>query len=261
VPAHSSTSSVNNAIDHGADHLEDLATLAGGVAQEFNTLLSVVLGYGDLLEDLARDPARLREVVGHMMTAARRGADVVHQLQLFARIQECPLAIHDVHRLIRDQVGQTTHNWPPTVELSVQLPEEPALLLLNASQFSFALHHVLQNARECLRGSTGRIVLTTRLLAQPGAPVLALCVADNGAGMDPDTLARCTTPFFTQSRPPEKTGLGLSLVHGIVRSHGGRLLIESAPQTGTCVHICLPCPSSAAPPPRAGDLLFAKKVD
>jgi two-component system, cell cycle sensor histidine kinase and response regulator CckA len=237
--------------DAVAAHREDLATLAGGVAQEFNTLLSVVLAYGDLLPDLAGNPARLREAVGHMMAAARRGTEVVHQLQLFARTEDCPLEPHDFHELIRDQVARTTSGWPASIEVRMEFADDPARFPLNPSQCALAVHHVLRNAREALRASTGLIVLATQRTEAPEGSLFCLSVSDNGAGMDTVTLERCTAPFFTQSRPPGMTGLGLAVVSGIIRSHGGRLLIESAPHSGTCVHLCFPCAHAPAVSPAA----------
>lgn len=224
-------------------HLDGLATLAGGVAHEFNNVLTIVLGYGDLLPDLAAEPGRLREIVDHIMTAARRGADVVYQLQLFARTEECPRTPHPLHQLIRDAVAHTARHWPPSITVTFALTSGPDRLMLNAPQLILALQHLLQNAREALPLDTGSITLRTSHHPDLDPPQFCLSIEDTGVGMDEATRKRVIDPFFTKSRAGMR-GLGLTVVHGIVKAHGGRIQVDSPPQGGAHIHLWFPCPAT-----------------
>ncbi|TSJ78587.1 two-component system sensor histidine kinase NtrB [Rariglobus hedericola] len=219
---------------------ESLATLAGGVAHEFNTVLSIVLGYTQLIPDLVANPVRLHEALNLITQAASRGADVVYQLQLFARTQECPRSAQDLHTLIRDSVAHSTRQWPVTIQVRVELCDERVILPLNAAQFILALQHLLQNARVALPADRGTITLRTTVHAEASPPLLCLSVEDNGSGMDTAMRTRGPEPFFTGHPATGMRGLGLSVVHGIVQAHAGRLEIDSAPQCGTRIKIWLP---------------------
>lgn len=228
----------------GEDHnLDGLATLAGGVAHEFNNVLTIVLGYGDLLPDMASEPERLRETVAHIMTAAQRGADVVYQLQLFARTKECPQSPHRLHQLVRDGVAHTARQWPATITVEFALCSGPDRLMLNAPQIILALQHLLQNAREALPLDCGRILLRTTHRPDLDPPQLCLSIEDTGIGMDETTRKHVIEPFFTRHRAGMR-GLGLTVVHGIVKAHGGRIEITAPSQGGTHIHLWFPLPSS-----------------
>ncbi|MET0262922.1 MAG: ATP-binding protein [Rariglobus sp.] len=229
-------------------HLESLATLAGGVAHEFNNVLTIVLGYGGLIPDLADDPERLRQTVDHIMKAARRGADVVYQLQLFARTQECPRSLQDIHQLVRDSVVHTARGWPATVNVHLLLAAGPILLPVNAAQLILALQHLLQNAREALLLDTGHITVRTTLHLDQQPPSLCLGIEDNGIGMAPAVRERVCEPFFTRHATSGIRGLGLSVVHGIVHAHGGRLEVDAPPEGGARVRLWLPLETSASSP-------------
>lgn len=232
------------------NHLEGLATLAGGVAHEFNNVLSVVLGYGALLPDMATDPASLRTTAGHIMGAARRGADVVYQLQLFARTAECARTPHHLHQLVRDAVAHTARHWPESITVELALTPGPDLLMLNAPQLILALQYLLKNAREALPLETGAITLRTTHHPDLTPPSLCLCVEDTGVGMDATTRHRALEPFFTKHRAGMR-GLGLTVVHGIVKAHDGTMEITSTPRGGARIHLWFPCPAAD---PNAPDL-------
>ncbi len=222
-------------------HLEGLATLAGGIAHEFNTVLTIVQGYSELIREYAGDPSRLQHTVDTLLGAARRGADVVYQLQLFARTEECPRTRHDLHQLVRDSVAHTARNWPQSITIELDLPALPTVLMLNAAQIILALQHLIQNAREALPHDTGRITLRTRLRHDLSPSLLCLTVEDTGIGMDEATRSRVVEPFFTRHRAGMR-GLGLTVVHGIIRAHGGRIDVDSVPNDGTRIHLWFPFP-------------------
>jgi two-component system, cell cycle sensor histidine kinase and response regulator CckA len=226
-------------------HLEGLATLAGGVAHEFNNLLTIVLGYGNLIPEMAAQPDRLRETIGHIMTAAHRGADVVYQLQLFARTQECTKSPHSLHQLVREGVAHTARPWPATIRVEFALCSAPDVLLLNAPQIILALQHLLQNAREALPLDCGHILLRTISRPDLNPPQLCLSIEDTGIGMDEFTRHHVVEPFFTRHRAGMR-GLGLTVVHGIVKAHGGRLEVTSPAHGGTHIRLWLPCADSVS---------------
>lgn len=226
------------------DRLEGLAVLAGGVAHEFNTVLAVVLAYAELLPDLASEPARLRSVADQILAAAKRGAGIVHELQLFARTRECPRSRHDLHRLVREGVAHTVRHWPASVEVNVDVPSEPLIMDVNAPQLILALRHLLENAREALHSSGGLIFVDASLHSAGPRPEVCLRVADDGSGMAPATLEHAAEPFFSHERPARNIGFGLCVVHGVAKAHDGRMQIESRPELGNSVRLWLPAPAS-----------------
>jgi signal transduction histidine kinase len=238
--------------DESREHLlESLATLAGGVAHEFNNVLTVVLGYGALLPDLGAEPESLRKTADQIMAAARRGADVVYQLQIFARTAECARAPHHLHQLVHDAVAHISRLWPASITVDLALTPEPDLLMVNAPQLILALQHLLQNAREALPLDTGSITLRTTRHPDLVRSMLCLSVEDNGVGMDDNTRRRAMDPFFSRHRAGFP-GLGLAVAHGVTKAHGGKLEITASPRGGARIRLWFPCPVAdplAANPP------------
>lgn len=216
--------------------LEGLATLAGGVAHEFNNLLTTVLGYAQLLPERTGDAAGLTAAAGQIIAAARRGAEVVHQLQLFARAGECRRSRQDVHQLIRDSIAHTSRGWPETVLVEFRPHDGPVPVLLNAPQIILALQHILQNARQAMPAGAGRIAITTIAHAELSPPMLRVTIEDDGVGMDEATRRRVLQPFFSNG----SRGLGLTVAYGVLKAHGGTIEVDAAPVGGTRIHLWLP---------------------
>ena len=229
-----------------------LGGMAGGIAHEFNNILAIILGKTQLL--LARSvDETVREGLGHVEEAAWRAADIVRRLQGFAatRLDDSNGPI-EVNSLVHDAVTLTRGLWKDEaeargirIEVTLDLEEAPAVRG-NAAELREAVTNLVLNAIDAMpRG--GQLSLASR----PCDGGVELAVADTGEGMAEDVRTRIFEPFFS-TRSPLRTGLGLSVVHGIVVRHRGRIEVESEPGRGTRLRVWLPAagsPRPAAPVP------------
>ncbi|HVQ78062.1 MAG TPA: GAF domain-containing protein [Candidatus Binatia bacterium] len=234
------------------EKMRALGEMAGGIAHEFNNILAIILGKTQLL--LARSPEDpLREGLGVIEEAAWRAADVVRRLQGFgtgpADDIRSPV---DVGALVRDAVTLTRSIWKDEAEargvridLVTDISTTPPVPG-NAATLREAVTNLLMNAIDAMPGG-GRLGLTTR--AENGGVVIA--VEDSGEGIAEEVRGRIFDPFFT-TRHPLRSGLGLSVVHGIVTRHRGRISVSSVPGRGTQVSLWLPVAPPAPPPVEAG---------
>jgi signal transduction histidine kinase len=233
-----------------------LGGMAGGIAHEFNNILAIILGKTQLLLARSVDDT-VREGLGHVEEAAWRAADIVRRLQGFAatRLDDSNGPI-DVNTLVHDAVTLTRGLWKDEAEarglrIEVTLDLEDTLPVRgNAAELRETVTNLVLNAIDAMpRG--GQLSLATR----PCEGGVELMVTDTGEGMSEDVRGRIFEPFFS-TRSPLRTGLGLSVVHGIVGRHQGRIDVESEVGRGTRVRVWLPAaetarPAVAAPEPEA----------
>ena len=240
-----------------SQRLESLGLLAGGVAHDFNNILTVVLTSAALLADDERLPVDLRELAGEIGEAGERAADLTRQLLAFSRRQVLSPGPVDLSRVTGDLEKMLRRLIGEDIELRVELAEGLATVHVDRSQLEQTIVNLCVNARAAMpRG--GRLTLSTRArhFAQPPAerPQIAagayaeLIVADTGVGMDPATLSRIFEPFFTTKGPGEGTGLGLAMVHGFVQQSGGHVWAESEAGRGSTFHVLLPLQGGATDP-------------
>ncbi len=230
-----------------AQKLASIATLAQGVAHNFNNLLFVVSGNIEILR-AALGPAQCQKPFEQARTALGRMAALTRQLATFSRLgEEGSQPVH-IAQLLKDVVASFRPELPGNVRFELDAPDELPPAAGCPGELYKALHGLVQNAAEALpEGGEVRISarLELRPLTQANAsgghehPCLVCRVADNGVGMDEETQRRAFEPFFT-NKQTVGVGLGLSAVHGIVRSHGGAVELESAPGKGTTVTVVLP---------------------
>jgi signal transduction histidine kinase/CheY-like chemotaxis protein len=233
-----------------AQRMESLGTLAGGIAHEFNNILAAIIGYLELAQQELPPGHGVHERLDVVLSATDRAADLVSQILAFSRrreVQHLPITlqpvVEEVLRLLRATV-------PAMVEIRARQPAHNLTVLADASQIHQIVLNLATNAlhamnnRGLLSLSLEPVVLVTPLagvsgVASPGR-YMRLAVSDNGCGMDPDTLTRIFEPFFTTKEPDQGTGLGLSVVRGIVQEHGAVLVVQSRPGHGTTFEIYFP---------------------
>lgn len=231
-----------------AEKSRALGAMAAGVAHEFNNILAIVLGKVQLLLARTQDES-VREPLAQVEEAAWRAADTVRRLQGFAatRTTEPAIAV-DVNTLVHDAVTLTRGLWKDeaeargvAIEVVTDLEDVPPVRG-SAVELREAVTNLLLNAIDAMpRG--GRLRLATRT-ERDG---VRLTVSDSGEGMSDEVRRRIFDPFFS-TRSPRRSGLGLSVVHGIVYRHGGRIEVDSAPGRGTTVTLWLPAaPGGGAP--------------
>ncbi len=231
--------------------MEALGSLAGGVAHDFNNLLSVILNYAELLRVKVAGNADAERYVEHMLQSGQRAAELVRQILLFSRRQKQELRPLRLQDSIEDGVKLIRATIPRTVQLETSLQFDAPLVLADTSQLHQVLMNLCINAAQAMPERMGRIeiavnsasVSQAQAAANPDAKAgdyVVLSVADNGCGMDADTMAHIFEPFFTTKTKGEGTGLGLSVVHGIVRGHNGFITANSEKGVGSTLRVHIP---------------------
>jgi PAS domain S-box-containing protein len=248
-----------------AQKSEAIGQLTGGVAHDFNNLLMAVMGNLELLRKWLPDAPRPQSLLDNAFAGARRGMALTRRLLAFARRQELhpvpvdvPLLVHGMADLLRRSLG-------PEVRVATTFPLQLPRVLIDANQLELALLNLAVNGRDAMPqggrleiGAQAERVADGHPVALPPGEYVCLWVADEGQGMDEETVRRATEPFFTTKGVGKGTGLGLSMAYGLAEQSGGRLLLQSQPGKGTVVEIWLPVAvretgSSAPPHPEIED--------
>ncbi|WLT31672.1 nitrogen regulation protein NR(II) [Geothrix sp. PMB-07] len=233
-----------------AQKMELVGRFAGGVAHDYNNMLGVILANADLA--LYGKPLEYpeRKHLEEILRAARHSAELTRQLLAFARQQPVDPRMLDLNQSITELQAVLERLVGSEVQLRWSLAPGLGKVLMDPTQLDQVLTNLLVNARDAVSG-VGQIEVATsnRTLtltdcaalvdAQPGDHV-CLTISDSGCGMAPDLVARIFEPFFTTKGEGRGTGLGLAMVHGVVKQNRGIILVESEPGRGTCFQVLLP---------------------
>ena len=220
-----------------AQKLHAIGTLAGGIAHDFNNILGAIRGNLALAADSLPPDHEAQGPLAQIERASLRGRALVRQILAFSRSEVGELRPEPLQPLVEETVALLRATLPPGVQLRTQLAAATVWARVNAAQVHQVLMNLCTNARQALPGPGGELSVG---LARQADGSAHLWVADNGIGMDAETQRRAFEPFFTTKPVDSGTGLGLSVVHGIVRAHGGKVVLDSAPGCGTTVHVHLP---------------------
>ncbi|HEY1110999.1 MAG TPA: ATP-binding protein [Opitutaceae bacterium] len=232
-----------------AQRSESIGALSGGIAHDLNNMLAPILLGAELLREETLTPPALR-AVDAIAASARYGAELVHQLLIFARGSDGERTGVSPQHLLEETYTLLRKTLAGRVEVRLELPPGLRPVLGNATQLKQIILNLCINARDAMpQGGTITIAARDVVLGaaearimpegQPG-PHLHIRVTDTGSGIPAEILDRIFDPFFTTKAPGKGTGLGLSLVHGVVKGHRGFLRVESTPGVGTTFHIYLP---------------------
>lgn len=233
-----------------SQRLDAVGRLAGGVAHDFNNLVSIINGYCEILAaHVAANPQAMREVA-EIHAAGRKAAALTQQLLAFSRRQPLDARVLNLNELIDDNANILRRLIGDAGRLDLELADDLANVRTDASQFQQVLFNLVLNARDALRDK-GRIVVSTanrevdpvlNRRATDVAPgkYVALTVSDNGTGMDAETMKHLFEPFFTTKPEGKGTGLGLALVYGVVQQSGGTISVSSEVLVGSRFEVLLP---------------------
>jgi signal transduction histidine kinase len=249
---------------HEMQKTESLGKLTGGVAHDFNNLLMAVLGNLELLRKIVSDNPKARRLVDGAIQGAERGATLTKRMLAFARRQELKPERVDVPMLVNSMVDMLSRSLGPAICIAMDFPAELPATQVDPNQLELALLNLALNARDAMPlGGQLTISAQRRHIEAGEVPGLPpgdyVCIAerDTGHGMDEATLKRAAEPFFTTKKAGHGTGLGLSMVDGLVAQSGGAMRIDSQVGVGTTVELWLPVslvgrpePTRQAPPPR-----------
>ena len=237
-----------------AEKLDSLGRLASGVAHDMNNVLAAILAVAQVVRPrLGHDPS-LADALDTILKAGQRGRDMVRALTNFVRKDLRSAEPMDLNLAVRDEANLLQHTLRQKIRLQVELEPELPWIQGEPGNIRSALMNLCVNAVDAMPEG-GTLSLRTRRLADDW---LELLVEDTGEGMSAEVMGRALEPFFTTKPPGKGTGLGLAMVHGTVKSHGGSMEIQSEPGQGTRIAIRLPAiPAQAALPAPAPEAVPA----
>ena len=250
--------------------MEAVGLLAGGIAHDFNNILSVIMGYGNMISMKAgRDP-QIEGYLNSLIGATEKAAALTRGLLAFSRKQEITLQVADLNDLVIRVSKLLERIVPEDISFDVRTCEGRLAVNIDAGQIEQVMMNLVTNARDAMPQG-GALNVTTELVTLDanfvsahgfGAPgdYAMVCVADTGEGINREVMKRIFDPFFTTKEIGHGTGLGLSIVYGIVSRHNGYVKVFSEPGVGTSFRVYLPLyankiddkPSAVAVPPRGG---------
>lgn len=234
-----------------AQKMEAMGTLAGGIAHDFNNILHTMLGYTELAEQRIGQDARARGLLHEVVTAGKRARDLVRQILTFSRDTEQEKRPMDAGPIVEETVKFLRATLPATIEIRQETENDLALILADPTQIHQLIMNLCTNAVDAMRaqGGTLTIVLSNEQIDEelvtdkfrlgPGL-YLGITVRDTGEGMTADTMYRMFDPYYSKKEMGHGTGLGLAVVHGIVREQGGAIVAFSEPGSGSAFHVYLP---------------------
>ncbi|PTX97564.1 hybrid sensor histidine kinase/response regulator [Verrucomicrobia bacterium LW23] len=243
-----------------AQKMEAIGQLAGGVAHDFNNILTIIEGYTNLLQQRSIDPVDAANEISH---AVERASALTRQLLTFSRKQVMQVTDLDLNAIVAEIARMLKRTLTEDISLTVRTSPELPLIHGDPNMMEQILMNLALNARDAMPGG-GHLTITTAPgviaaaevhaypEARPGSAV-CLTVRDTGCGIPPENMQRIFEPFFTTKDVNKGTGLGLPNVHGIVRQHRGCIRLYSEVGAGTSVQILIPTAANAAQPaaPRA----------
>jgi len=230
--------------------MESLGTLAGGIAHDFNNILAGILGYASFLKSKLSSDHDFFKYIDTIERSAIRAADLTSKLLAFTRGDKVNHKPLNLNKLIRETLEIIRHTIDKSIRIETRLDESLPTITGDAGQIQQVVMNLCVNARDAMSNG-GRLSIVTEaaafrkvdpLLANGASPgsYVKLIVSDSGAGMDKGVLARIFDPFFTTKATGQGSGLGLSVVYGIVKAHEGFILVNSHPGLGSKFNVFLP---------------------
>jgi two-component system, cell cycle sensor histidine kinase and response regulator CckA len=242
-----------------AQKMEAVGQLSGGVAHDFNNLLGVIIGYGEILQEGLAADHPLRPSADEILHAGRRAAALTRQLLAFSRQQVLEPKVLNVNAVVQDMESMLRRLIGENMELTSGLDPDLGTVKADQGQLEQVIMNLAVNARDAMPEGGKLLIETTNTEmdstfvrrypypVKPG-PYVMLTVSDTGMGMDAATRARIFEPFFTTKQKGQGTGLGLSMVYGVVKQSDGYIDVYSEPGIGTTFKIYLPRADEAAAP-------------
>ncbi len=234
-----------------AQKMESIGTLAGGIAHDFNNLLGIIIGNIELAMDDISEESSILHNIKEIQTASFRAKNVVKQLLSFARKTENEKKEIDPASIIRESIKLIRSSAPTNIKIIENIPNKCHTILADDTQIHQLVINLATNASHAMAGSGGILKITVKntildlekaekfKLATPGK-YLEISVEDNGTGIDSDTCEKIFDPYFTTKEVGKGTGIGLAVVHGIVKSYDGHINVISEPGKGSTFTILFP---------------------
>jgi PAS domain S-box-containing protein len=230
-----------------ASKMESIGRLAGGVAHDFNNMLTAMIGYMDLVAIGLPQGSEEQGYLTQALEAAEQASGLTRQLLAFARRQPVEPSPQDVNALVERVAPLLRRLVPDDIQIETKVTASPGWVLADAGQLEQVLVNLAFNARDAMPDGGLLVLGTSRLASQPAGDVVVIDVADTGIGMSAETRERLFEPFYTTKPDGQGAGLGLATVYGIVQAFGGKVEVASTPGRGARFRVLLP----AIDPPAA----------
>ena len=235
--------------------MDSIGRLTGGIAHDFNNMLASIMGYTEMaqMQTRGKDLPELASNLESIYSVGQRAAELVSQLLVYTRANEIEMRTCSINETVQESLAILHSIIPSSIEIACTLDEELPLINGNSVQLQQVLMNLALNARDALDCKSPRISISTSecqvhdLECQScyghfDGDFICLTVSDNGSGIDPALQRDVFNPFMTTKESGKGTGMGLSMVHGIVHMHDGHLSLQSVPGEGTTIRLFLPIP-------------------
>ncbi len=241
---------MENSLKH-TQKMEAIGNLAGGVAHDFNNILSGIIGSAQLIKKHSAQESSVQPYVEQIMKASKRATGLVKQILLFSRKTESEKIPSDMQQIAQEVIKLLRASIPSTIEIKSEFKENLLPILADQTQMHQVFMNLCSNAAHAMKDDGGclELILTDATVTQkvqkgidqilPG-DYIKLSVSDTGKGMDQQTVDKIFDPYFTTKEIGSGTGLGLATVHGIVKDHNGHIQVESKIGNGTVFNIFFP---------------------
>jgi len=234
-----------------AQKMEAIGTLAGGIAHDFNNILMAILGHADIAKMKLAEDSEAIDNLNQLKNAGNKARRLIQQILAFSRMGEQERIALSLTPLIKEALKFLRSTLPTSVEIRDYIEADPGIIEADATQIHQIMMNLCTNAGHAMQEEGGtldvkliRVEVDRQTALQHHklhtGPHVRLTVTDTGCGMDSETLEHIFDPYFTTKEVGEGTGLGLSVVHGIVNTHNGVITVESEPEKGTTFHVYFP---------------------
>jgi len=223
-----------------SSRLQAIGTLAGGIAHDFNNILNAIMGYTELAR-MDSDERSIQYVnLTKILAASDRAGELIHQILTFSRQTKIDPRPVQMNLVVKEALALLQASIPKTIHVEQDL-SCTSMIMGNATQIHQVVMNLCTNAVRAMKGkSDGVLTLALEEVDGVSGPCLKLRVVDTGEGMSPHVVERIFEPFFTTREKGEGTGMGLSVVHGIVKSHGGDIQVNTRPGEGSVFEVLFP---------------------
>jgi nitrogen-specific signal transduction histidine kinase/CheY-like chemotaxis protein len=249
--------------------MEAIGTLAGGIAHDFNNILGGILGFTELSMHLVPHDERLQRNFGRIVEGCQRAKELVQNILTFSRKNDEETKPIEMQLIIKEALKLLRASIPSTIEFQNRITAEPSIIRATPTQIHQVIMNLCTNAAQAMNANGGllEVILENIELAEiskpnmgemaPG-PYVRLTVRDSGQGMDDETLRHIFEPYFTTRTQIGGTGLGLSVVHGIIQNSGGSINVKSRPGKGAEFVVLFPRIEDSTPVGRVGEMELPK---
>ncbi|WP_163337155.1 PAS domain-containing sensor histidine kinase [Desulfopila sp. IMCC35008] len=234
-----------------AQKMEAIGTLAGGIAHDFNNILAAILGYAEMAKDDSQPESTVAKDLDKVLEAGNRAKDLVQQILSFSRQNEMERITLQPVSVVKDAIKMLRPSLPTTIEINQDIPPATGLILADPTQIHQILMNLCTNAFHAIEETGGKLGISLKevtlsiedLVHEPDVEAgtfVQLSISDSGSGIPPEIKKNIFDPYFTTKEPGKGTGMGLAIVHGIVKSYGGFISLYSEPGEGTAFHVFIP---------------------